>query len=246
MDPYNYDTRTGLGSGSLGLGGVGEGEYKFTFQTNIFPTGCHFQTDSGITESHLNSVTCLPTWNFDMYGNIGRFPQDGAPIIIGYTASLDAVARPAIDEWQNKLSRAGLNLQLTPAPGVGCAVVDAHCITIDSMTCPDPFANACGCTSPPSGPDGLYGNRSIIHLRPGFGSWPAEAQTSVIAHEMGHLFGLAHQQNCSETSTVMHTLDELGLPCGSVPQATRPTNSDAVPVAKTVYSNGSRKVCSGV
>lgn len=185
-------------------------------------------------------MECLPTWRNTTSGNNVRFPKDGVPITVGYPVDLDSVARPAIEAWQNKLSQWGLDLQLTPAPGVGCAVTDAHCVAIETQTCADSPAS-CGCRNSNAGADGIYFTRSMLYLKPGNDSWPAEARTWVIAHEMGHLLGLDEADGCGAPTSVMGNSSMCGV-VGT--NATTPTDSDALPLAKTVYSDGPKKTCS--
>ena len=237
--PYpsrDLDTRTG--SGFLATFGT-VGAYDIATQSLAYNTTCTDVMFSNVVRQAVNVVSCLPNWKLDA-GQLDRFPTDG-DISVAYPSSLDDAVRPAITSWNNELAKFGLtSLHFTPAPDTGCAVANAHCVSVDiQLSADDP--TACGWRYTPAAPAGVYTQRSQIHLKPGFASWPSLAgKIWTVSHEFGHLLGLDHQgADCSPSGSVMHNPDK----CGDDNSATSATDDDAVAVAKTVYGPGSRIKC---
>ncbi len=248
--PYpsrSLDTRNGQG---LQTGFTAIGEYVFGFQSGAYPTVCTDVMYSLLVPKTAVIVACAPQWRPNDAGSLLRFPTDGQEIAVVYSTensnALDAAVRPAIQSWNDVLGRAGLTSpHFTPTPGGSCALNDPHCIVVDVQTSPSE-PTACGWRYSPNSQTGVYTQRSMIHLRPGYNGWPPAAQNWTVAHELGHLLDLNEQgflgtnALCADSGSVMHA----PATCGDVGSATGPTDSDALAVAKTPYGSGPRISCS--
>ncbi len=219
------------------------GNSTITQWSSIYTTACNLTPNSVVVQRPLVVVNCLPRWNLQN-DEIDRFPlplNDQTPLRIGYPAAIEADVQAAANGWRDRLAAAGLNITLQFLPDGACT--GAQCILIEPGLHPtNPLT--CSWNIAGYGPGAEYTVPSRIRLRQyEYADWNSAPRRTMLSHELGHLFGLEElNDTCAQSASDMHPdpTPEWNT-VGTMPPLA--TDTDALPVANTVYGGGSRNVC---
>lgn len=238
-----------------------EGSHEFHHKVVTNPTQCNIQptTTHPETVRSVNVLSCLPEWwyaqdangNFIPGGNNYQAPPGPITIAIPpqFTPILESIIRAAAADWASLLGRT-----ITVNANATCPANTGSCVTVraDHGTLPGDTGCASLGTSSPD-PNGAWTNTMAIRLAPTIWSGAnTERLRRMIAHELGHYFGLWNRQDatCPTDSTIMG--DAGGGPAlpdcyASSPlppgYTVSPTAGDKSPLVKSTYGNHNRKVC---
>ena len=212
--------------------------------SSIAVTTCNLTPNTIGVQRSLAVVNCLPLWNVQSNGEIQRFPlplTDPQPLQIACPPAVEADVQAAANGWRNRLAAAGLNINYQWLPGSTCT--GPRCIIIEPGLHPtNPLT--CAWNIGGYGPGEEYTVPSRIRLRQyEYAGWNSAPRMAMLSHELGHLFGLEELNDpCAQSASVMHPDPTPDCPTvGNLPPL--PTDTDALPVANTVYGSGSRLVC---
>ena len=236
--PMSYDSRTPFyGSGSKTEYGLYQlGQYQLGFQTNALATGCGFPVDSAITWKPVNVVSCKPGFTQAGNGSITRLPAGTIHIYVPSTMSyLYGPVDDAAADWSTLLAESGITLtrDLTSPCTTG-----GNCINVAEASIP---AGACAAYEKyPDPTTSINALPAAIQFPSGANTRTADRLRRSVAHELGHLLGLA-DQTCGAYDSVMATaVVECTATSGF---SVVPGPNDSLPANKTSYGNGSKISC---
>jgi hypothetical protein len=152
-------------------------------------------------------------------------------------------AQAAADSWEAVLGR-----EIQIVENAGCSPENANCISFknDHGTLPGDSGCASLATASPS-PSGAWNGTTSIRLVPDWasrGAHPGNLQ-NLIAHELGHYFGLYDRldASCTYESSVMHYVNCYDTQAPQTGKAIGPSASDAEALIRSTYGNQNRKTC---
>ena len=213
------------------------GQHWIYEEAPIFITLCNLNPNTtGQRTFTYFGMNCLPQWRI-VPDNLIRHLATGV-IQISVVSELVEAATAAAKAWTTALQSQGINIELKVE---NCSAINDHCIRVQAGLPPEK-PNACSSVH-----NAAYDSSGVITTSPVITvrsptSWTPEVRQFLLAHEIGHLLGL-DENGCSRPNSVM-AVPPQGTECVlDSGQATLPTGDDVLPVAKTVYGNGSRSVC---
>ena len=251
--PYSlsYDSRTpGNGSsGSLNEYGLSQqGQYQLGFQTNAIATGCNFPTDSPITWKPVNVLSCKPAWFVDPSNAINyHAPLGNITIKVPAGFGLaQAPAEAAAAAWSAALGRTIVVQADSTCPQTDplCVDLKADHGTLDGDT---------GCASLGTAsynPAGEWTGSTAVRFMPDWSGAHPDKLQRLIAHELGHYFGLYNRldASCGSSDTIMGAFTNSVAECySSAAPATgtllAPSGGDTLAIQKSTYGDHVRTMC---
>jgi hypothetical protein len=239
----------GTTSGADSLAALERGTYTITFQSQALGTICDIQPQwSSVLTQKLNVVACIPTWIrlFSSPNDVTvHLPAGTVHIYVPSTmwndlvgANNDGPLVVATNYWKTELSGLGFDFDIT---STSCDSYGGACVKVEE----GPVSGGCAVTNPGAasfGSDGTLSTPSTIRLLTGWTGNPVLRQRRTVAHELGHLLGLNHN-DCATSDSVMRP--PLSQGCSETTGFSEsPSETDVLPV-KSTYNNGSLKVCGG-
>lgn len=230
-----------------------EGAHDFRHYVLTTPTVCSIQpTTHQETHRQVNVISCKPEWWYqqDAQGNFipgsPNYQPPPGPITINIPPGFEdaeAAVRAAAAAWATATGRViNVNMNATCSGGSG------SCVTIkaDHGTLPGDEGCASLGTSSPS-PTGEWTDTMSVRLEPGWATASSSRLQRLIAHELGHYFGLWNRMDpsCASGPTVMDAAtgpcyDSSAYPAG---EPLGPTASDVAAIQNGVYGKKNRTVC---
>lgn len=245
----HYNTSGPIGTTSPGWSWkpTSSGTSTFTSIIKTNATPCNLQpTESLGAPLIINVLTCRPEW-FSHLGVFFRAPSGPIRIVlpIGFEILYDA-ALLAAASWEAALGRTiTIEHQIDPhAPP--CPPDDGLCLTFADDYGSRPGETDCAALDTNTyAPNGEWLGPLVIRLKPSWAMYPVDSQTWLIAHELGHYFGLDNRihQSCSSGDTVMNYCELPLTDPRPVGTSLGPTQSDAEALLNSTYGPQSKQVC---
>jgi hypothetical protein len=241
----SMDTRVaGTTSGPRYFSASGvSGRHLLEFQTAAYSTNCMIPRYSSFVGTHINAMQCKPEWFVSGPGGINYHPPMG-PVTIripSQFAAIQGAVELAAADWSSRLG-----ITITVTVNSTCSG-EASCVYFkdDHGTLP----NDTGCASFMGSsytPTGEWTGSAYVRFKPN--DWatahPDRIQ-SVVAHELGHYFGLANRihSSCSTAETIMGYQDCYNTQAPTSGTNLGPTASDAEALRRATRGGNNRKVC---
>jgi hypothetical protein len=191
----------------------------------------------------LNALQCEPKWQTDGNGNLIHLAPPTSPNKIdiyldpdslsGAASALDA----AIGGWNPQLTGTGIELRRVNSPcGTG-----PGCVTVQSAS-----LGGCGFTPPVSTDStGQIVGNIFLQIRANWSTFTPDSLQRTLAHEIGHLLGLANYDATEACDTTGNSaVMQENFTCG--PDSSPSVNvtiNDYLPVKNTVYGGNTRNTC---
>jgi hypothetical protein len=138
----------------------------------------------------------------------------------------------AISAWNGLLSGTGVTLDRVTSP---CGT-NGSCVNVAEGS----VSSGCAESSPGNtNSAGEFTTESTITLPTSWQTRSSDRNKRTVAHELGHLLGLNHN-DCSTSDSVMSIAPDCSTTAGL---ALTPTTTDTLPVTSSTYGNNVQKIC---
>ena len=247
--PMEYDTANPMVPGAQGSfhGYVAyAGTYRFQF-TNVGPgTTCEFPTQSAIAETSVNTMACLPTWFLDDASKTINFHGPLGPITIAVPTDFEVALPAAVyaaAAWQSALGR-----EINVEPNQVCDARNPLCISFKNDHGTRQGDTGCASLDTASyNPAGEWIGSTAVRFEPVWDTAHTDRLQALIAHELGHYFGLFDRldASCADPDSIM---TYVSTPCYSADplpsgKRTGPSDSDVLALLKSTYGSKVRTTC---
>jgi hypothetical protein len=219
------------------------GEWQFLFKSVTFPTECSFPTESAVVSRTVHVMTCRPRWFTPADNSINYHGPATGDVVIGVPPGFTNAIGPAqaaAADWQAALGRPVYVLT-----NHTCSVNDPLCIgfTNDHGTRDGDEGCASLDTASFTGA-GVWTGATAVRFEPDWTGAHPEALRRLIAHEMGHYFGLGNRLTCGTNDSIMSAFSncytDQPMPVGTI---FGPTASDASATLHSTYGDHVRTTC---
>jgi hypothetical protein len=238
----SLDTRSGQG---LNTTPTQEGQYLFSFQSQTGATNCTDPTTSNTIVKRINVTQCKPTWFVNPDNTINYHAPLGDITIavpVGYGAA-QAPAEAAAAAWSTALGRS-----ITVKANSTCSAGDPLCVQLKNDHGSDELDTGCASQGTASyNSAGEWIGATSIRFMPDWSGAHPDVLQRIIAHELGHYFGLFNRldASCGSADTVMGYSPTACYSTTAPPEGTLlgPSASDTFVIQNSVYGDNVRTTC---
>jgi hypothetical protein len=207
-----------------------EGHWVVDFYSTQIPTDCNFEMLSPTGHVTVNALTCKPAWFTDPNNTTNYHAPPGKVTIAVPSDFMNAfsAAQAAADLWHTALGR-----EIEVLPNSVCSGSDAMCVSFKNNhgTLPDDAEGCASLGTASYNPAGEWIGSTNVRFIPDWSNANPGRLQRLIAHELGHYFGLGNRlhASCPDPETVMGSTPDCystepppnGLLLGARPYLTR-------------------------
>lgn len=183
----------------------------------------------------MNVVACTPKWWIVAYSPPRTLHLHATTISVYVPSSMSDLYTPtddAISAWNSLLSGTGVTLDRVTSP---CGT-NGSCVNVAEGS----VSSGCAESSPGNtNSAGEFTTESTITLPASWQTRSSDRNKRTMAHELGHLLSLDHN-DCSTSDSVMSIAPDCSTTAGL---ALTPTTTDTLPVTSSTYGNNVQKIC---